>query len=269
MRNILITSGTPYRKYGKDLVDTFDEVVYTHGTLNLAQYNKYMDKTDRVTAFGGGEAIDIAKYIGAGADAEVVAIPTILSTDAMFTDATGYREDGTVKYVPTKKPDITFWNFERMLQAPGYLNAAGCADVLSGYIAVHEWKEKDGYNIEVANEMIDLITQLDPPTNVAGLRKLAQSLKREVELCEIVGNADPEEGNEHQIAYELENRLRDRNPPLVLPHGVLVATGILELSGWYDELCYDYMETKMRDLGMYSLVGYDDMVAEVVEEVMK
>ena len=62
-------------------------------------------KGEVVYGVGGGLAIDTAKYVASANELPLIAIPTILSTDAFLTDATGVRENGCVQYLPTKTPD--------------------------------------------------------------------------------------------------------------------------------------------------------------------
>ena len=45
-----------------------------------------------VYGIGGGLAIDTAKYVAAAKEMPLVAVPTLLSTDAFLTNATGVRE---------------------------------------------------------------------------------------------------------------------------------------------------------------------------------
>jgi glycerol-1-phosphate dehydrogenase [NAD(P)+] len=55
-----------------------------------------------------------------------------------------------------------------------------------------------------------------------GLKTLFDCLAMEVQLCNQVGHARPEEGSEHYFAYAVENEMGHG-----LPHGDLVGPGIL------------------------------------------
>jgi glycerol-1-phosphate dehydrogenase [NAD(P)+] len=211
-----------------------------------------------VVGAGGGVAVDVAKYIGAKNGIEVTAFPTILSTDAMYTSSTATRQEGTVIYVPTKKPDKVTLDFDLILKAPYRLNVAGWGDVLSIHTAVWDWKlaaEKTGetYDSETAQKALRLLDKVRRVDNKEGLMALDQCLKSEVELCDAIGSARPEEGSEHLLVYLIENYL---SKPY--PHGELVALGIYELSKvqgnrpqfiteLMDKICLKY---KPEDLGI-------------------
>ncbi len=55
-----------------------------------------------------------------------------------------------------------------------------------------------------------------------GLKALYDCLAMEVQLCNQIGHARPEEGSEHYFAYAVENEMGHG-----LPHGDLVGPGIM------------------------------------------
>ena len=59
-----------------------------------------------------------------------------------------------------------------------------------------------------------------------GLKSLYDCLAMEVQLCNQVGHARPEEGSEHYFAYVVEKHMGHG-----LPHGDLVGPGIMIMAG--------------------------------------
>jgi glycerol-1-phosphate dehydrogenase [NAD(P)+] len=185
---------------------------------------------DVVIGIGGGVAIDLAKFIGAKNEAKVIAFPTIISTDCIFTSSTAVREEGTVKYIPSKKPDELIIDYDLLLEAPYSLNVCGWGDVLSIHTALSDWRLSadmtgEKFDEEVAREAREILSRVCRVDTRKGLEALVECLRSEVKLCDRWGSARPEEGSEHLFVYLLENYL-DRSHP----HGELVALGIYEMS---------------------------------------
>jgi glycerol-1-phosphate dehydrogenase [NAD(P)+] len=185
---------------------------------------------DLVVGIGGGVAVDLAKLIGARNNARVIAFPTIISTDCIFTSSTAVREEGTVRYIPSKKPDELILDYDLLLEAPYRLNICGWGDILSIHTALFDWKLSaketgEAYDEEVAKQARRILSRACRVDSKDGLSTLIDCLRREVELCDRYGNSRPEEGSEHLFVYSLENYLKH-----LYPHGELVALGIQEMS---------------------------------------
>ncbi|MBL7199226.1 MAG: iron-containing alcohol dehydrogenase [Anaerolineae bacterium] len=190
-----------------------------------------------VYAVGGGLAADAAKYIAVRCDLPLVCLPTALSVDAFLTWASGVRQDGCVRYLETKAPDRLVIDYGVLAEAPPSIRAAGICDLLSIATGSWDWRfaEEQGKNPE-GMEYVPYVDQVaagilqgaldcaeaagrgDP----AGLKQLLDCLALEVQLCNQIGHARPEEGSEHYFAYAVENAMGAG-----LAHGDLVGPGIL------------------------------------------
>lgn len=190
-----------------------------------------------IYAIGGGLAVDAAKYVGAKFDVPIVCIPTVISVDAFLTWASGYRSDGCVKYMETKPPENVIVDFDIIRNAPLTIRSAGITDVLSIATGRNDWlyAHKAGRNPEgmdydaPVDDMIESILNaaIDCAASAgrgedAGLKRIFECLAMEVQLCNFIGHARPEEGSEHYFAYAAEEVLGKG-----LPHGDLVGPGIM------------------------------------------
>lgn len=218
---------------------------------------------DLVVGVGGGVAVDVAKFIGARNKARVIAFPTIISTDCIFTSSTAVREGGTVKYIPSKKPDELIVEYDLLLEAPYRLNVCGWGDILSIHTALWDWKlsaDETGekYDEGVAEQARNILSKACRVDSKEGLAMLIECLRCEVDLCDGFGNSRPEEGSEHLFVYSLENHLKQS-----YPHGELVALGIHEMSKLQkndvDKICkvMDDLELPYRtkDTGIYASIA--------------
>jgi glycerol-1-phosphate dehydrogenase [NAD(P)+] len=190
-----------------------------------------------VYAVGGGLAADAAKYLAAQRELPLTCLPTALSVDAFFTWASGVRQEGCVRYLETKPPDLLVVDFEILRAAPAAIRAAGICDLLSIATGSWDWRfaaERDmnppgmeyaphvdqvaAAILQGAYDCAAAAGQGDPD----GLKQLLDCLALEVQLCNQIGHSRPEEGSEHYFAYAVENQVGAG-----LTHGELVGPGIL------------------------------------------
>jgi len=193
-----------------------------------------------VYAVGGGLVADAAKYIAVKLDLPLVVLPTALSVDAFITAASGIRRDGCVYYIETKPPESLIIDLDVIATAPAWIRAAGITDVMSIATGSWDWKfaHEHGKNPPgmefiswVYNNAQSILSGVLDCAEAAGrgdregLKTLYDCLAMEVQLCNQVGHARPEEGSEHYFAYSVENLMGHG-----LPHGDLVGPGILVMS---------------------------------------
>jgi len=190
-----------------------------------------------VYSVGGGLTADAAKYISVCLNLPLVVLPTALSVDAFLTSASGVRRDGCVQYIPTKVPEQLILDLDVIARAPVWIRAAGITDVLSIATGSWDWKfaherRKNPAGMELIPWVYDNAqTILNGVFDCAeaagrgdhqGLKSLFDCLAMEVQLCNQIGHARPEEGSEHYFAYCAEQYTGSG-----WPHGNLVGPGIL------------------------------------------
>jgi len=183
-------------------------------------------------------AIDAAKYASWKKKKRLVSIPTILSVDAFTTPAAGIRRNHEVAYVGVASPDPLVIDFEVIRRAPPELNIAGIGDLLSMHTASFDWtyanlkgKSEFSYSkssIEKADQILQmlygLLGEIRENTD-KGLMAIVEGYIDLNTICLPAGHFRVEEGSEHYLFYELEERLKR---PFV--HGYIVGLGIYIMS---------------------------------------
>ena len=197
-------------------------------------------KSEIVFAVGGGLVADAAKYLAAKLGLPLIVLPTALSVDAFITAASGIRRDGCVYYIETKPPETLILDLDVVAAAPAWIRAAGITDVMSIATGCWDWKlaHERGQNpagmefipwvYENAQSILNGVLDCAEAAGRGdkdGLKTLYDCLAMEVQLCNQVGHARPEEGSEHYFAYSVENLVGHG-----LPHGDLVGPGIIIMS---------------------------------------
>ena len=241
-REAVVLTTEPAWKAVKGIEINPHQLIYVEGnTAETMAALADICEGETVYGIGGGLAIDTAKYVASANELPLIAIPTILSTDAFLTDATGVRENGCVQYRPTKAPDTVIVDMDMLCNAPAAMRASGAADVLSIATALWDWQEAEKMGENPSDQHITpqavaigetlLQTLLENAREIGngtpkGLKLLLDLLCMEVQLCHLCGHSRVEEGSEHYFTYALERHLTSVNTRNLL-HGELVALGIL------------------------------------------
>ena len=114
-------------------------------TSQEAEYNRNMveslPKTRFVLGIGGGIALDAAKYVAWKNEAELITIPTIVSTGAIFQASFPERQAGRTKSLPDiKVPQMVLLDTDVIRAAPPHLNAAGMAECICWLAQLASWQ---------------------------------------------------------------------------------------------------------------------------------
>jgi glycerol-1-phosphate dehydrogenase [NAD(P)+] len=195
------------------------------------------DRAEVVVGFGGGTALDTAKYLAWKRGLPLVQIPTITSVDAGFTDAIGVRSEGRVRYVGAIIPEEVVLDIDLIRSAPARLNRAGIGDVLSCHTGLHDWRAAVGagegvaWNDAAADLGLTLLAELDSMVadirdcTPDGIRWLADCYRRIGAACAALGHSRFEEGSEHFWAYAYEHATGVHHV-----HGELISFAVVALA---------------------------------------
>jgi len=237
---VIFTMEIPWKVTRDKLGKNPEKVVFVE-SVEEDWLNKEIDNMpdcDAVVGIGGGQAVDAAKYMSWKKGIRLVTIPTVLSVDAFVTTAAGIRRDHKVVYVGESTPDPLIIDYDIIRTAPKQLNIAGIGDLLSCHTASFDWKYahsmgKSEYpyseeNVKVARSIIDRLESILPAIREnedEGLKSIIEGYMQLNNICLPAGHWRIEEGSEHYLFYELEERLKR---PFI--HGNIIGLGIYILS---------------------------------------
>ncbi|MHC4204565.1 MAG: iron-containing alcohol dehydrogenase [Planctomycetota bacterium] len=232
---IIYTQKVPWELYGSRFALSPVKTV-TIEEVSLESLNALLNNPadfDTAIAFGGGLAIDAAKYIAWKTGKRFIAVPTAISADVSVCRAVAVREDFKVRYIGDKMPDQLIIDFDIIQSAPAHINRGGVCDILSCYTALKDWEISntetgEAIDLQTVEKTQSLLSRLfahqKEIRNVTedGIKFLIEGYIEEVRLCEEYGSPRPEEGSEHFFAYNLEYLMRRG-----FLHGNIVSLGVV------------------------------------------
>lgn len=194
--------------------------------------------SDTVVAVGGGQAMDMGKYIAWKRGCRLINVPTIVSTNAYVTQSVGVRNAGKVEYIGEVTPELVIVDYDLIRSAPVELNIAGCGDILSIHTASFDWvlahiagKDVHTYVPEAAERAKGLVRRLYNAADDIrmqtdeGIQTIVECYLEINDICIPLGHYRAEEGPEHFFAYNVEY-LTGRT----FVHGWIVGLGIQLMS---------------------------------------
>jgi glycerol dehydrogenase-like iron-containing ADH family enzyme len=194
-------------------------------TLDMRTLEGLLDElpaAGSVIGLGGGQAVDVAKFIAWRRRLPLFQVPTAMTVNAPFGHRSGLRRDGIVRYVGFSVPQAVYVDFDVIASAPAGLNRAGVGDILCYHTAHLDWalthrlgKDEprwpyDERLVAAARERPDsVLGALDDIHDVTdhGIRTLMEAHRWGGDTFHASGwNPRHIEGVEHFFFYNLERR---------------------------------------------------------------
>lgn len=193
---------------------------------------------DTVLAVGGGQAIDFGKYLAWKRGCRLVTVPTVISVNAFATPKAAVRRQHRVDYVGHASPDPLVIDYDLIRTAPAQLNIAGVGDILSIHTATFDWetamragRDAHGFSADDVRRARQIVQSIEDnvaeirDTTDRGLQTLIDAYLRINTICLPADHYRTEEGSEHFVFYELEERLGRS-----FIHGHIVGLGVYLMS---------------------------------------
>ncbi|SEH40062.1 glycerol-1-phosphate dehydrogenase [NAD(P)+] [Halopenitus malekzadehii] len=236
-RPLVVTSPTPNELAGDrvraQLTDPETAVV---DDASFSAVEEVVDVAEAVdpgylVALGGGKPIDTAKMAAHRLGVGFVSVPTAASHDGIVSGRSSIPEGDTRHSVAADPPLAVVADTELLADAPWELTTAGCADIISNYTAVKDWRlarrlrnveysEYAGALSEMTAELLVASADSIKPGLEESSWLVAKALVSSGVAMSIAGSSRPASGAEHLISHQL-----DRIAPDKALHGHQVGVG--------------------------------------------
>lgn len=196
-------------------VDTFLVEGTTIREVLAVEQKLASSKTRVLFAVGGGSKIDVAKLGSFRIGIPFISVPTTVSHDGIAGPLASIKGFEKPYSIMAQAPSAIIADTEVIGLAPWRSVVSGCADVISKFTAVRDWKlahaEKGEYYGEYAASLAlmsaKLVTQNAQhiqPGDEEGLRVILEALISCGVAMSIAGSSRPASGSEHLFSHALD-----------------------------------------------------------------
>jgi glycerol-1-phosphate dehydrogenase [NAD(P)+] len=174
---------------------------------------KHLDPgVEAVIGFGGGKALDVAKYIASLARLPYFAVATSLSNDGICSPQSSLTIENHRRSLPSGMPFGVVIDTEICRQAPKNLWLSGVGDLAAKFAAVTDWKLAFHAQGDPVDDFAVLLSDASiyqfmarPECDLEGMRLLGTSLLLNGIAMSISGSSRPASGSEHLISHALDS----------------------------------------------------------------
>ena len=166
---------------------------------------------DAIIGFGGGKALDVAKYIAFLLRLPYLSVPTSLSNDGFCSPQSSLTFDGQRRPLPSAMPFGVILDTAVCLNAPEILWYSGVGDLVSKFTAVTDWKLAFHATGTPVDDFAALLSDASvyqflarPKRDIGGMTLLGTALLLNGISMSICGSSRPASGSEHLISHALD-----------------------------------------------------------------
>jgi glycerol-1-phosphate dehydrogenase [NAD(P)+] len=169
---------------------------------------------DFVVGAGGGKVIDMGKLVATKRQVPFVSVPTAPSHDGIASERVTIHTENEKASVRADAPVGVVADIRILRSAPYRLIASGCADAVSNYTAVHDWKlgrNRGEYYSEYAASLsllaADIVmgsAEMIRVREERGIRNLVEALVSSGIAMSMVDSSRPASGAEHMFSHALD-----------------------------------------------------------------
>jgi glycerol-1-phosphate dehydrogenase [NAD(P)+] len=199
----------------------------------IALFRNSPRNVDAIIGFGGGKALDVAKYIAYLCQLPYLSVPTSLSNDGFCSPQSSLTIGERRHPLPSAMPFGVVLDTAVCLNAPEILWHSGVGDLVSKLTAVTDWKMAFHATGTAVDDFAALLSDASvyqflarPKHDIEGMKLLGTALLLNGIAMSICGSSRPASGSEHLISHAL-----DRVSERLRLHGlqVGVATYLISL----------------------------------------
>jgi glycerol-1-phosphate dehydrogenase [NAD(P)+] len=210
-KNVLVADSTTKKIAGGKIAGMLGSEIFIASNNALEDVSRLAGKEcSFMIACGGGTVNDITKLASFRRKIPYINIPTSASHDGIASPQASLKGDKPVS-VKAQCPLGVIADTRILENAPKRLNAAGCADVISNYTAVLDWKLANKEKGEYYGDYAATLSEMSANIVMGNAGKIHKNISILVEALissgvaiGIAGSSRPCSGSEHLFSHALD-----------------------------------------------------------------
>ena len=200
---------------------------------SVKMVEKKLEDVSLVLGVGGGKVIDVAKMASTNAGLLFMSIPTAASHDGIASPLASIRNFKGLVSLTAQSPIGVIADTDIIRNAPFKLLTSGCADIISNYTAIKDWKLAQRLQNEKYSESAAALSLMTAKLIIKSANAIKKGLEESTRLVvkslfsssmaiSIAGSSRPASGSEHKFSHAL-----DKIAPKTCLHGEQCGVGTI------------------------------------------
>ncbi|MDL2246856.1 NAD(P)-dependent glycerol-1-phosphate dehydrogenase [Methanobrevibacter sp. OttesenSCG-928-K11] len=223
-KNALVVTGhNTYDIGGKIAIESLEDKGFSVDLIkvkdaDIESVSKVQEKSEDfsfILGIGGGKVIDVAKIASNNEGMYFMSMPTTASHDGIISPLASIKNPNGSTSMEAQAPIGVIADTNIIANAPFRLLSAGCADIISNFTAIKDWKLakrlKNEYFSESAASLSEMSAELITKSSGSIKPGLEESTRIVVKTLfssgmaiSIAGSSRPASGSEHKFSHALD-----------------------------------------------------------------
>ncbi len=207
---------------------------------SIKKVEKKLENISLVLGIGGGKVIDVAKMASTNAGLLFMSIPTAASHDGIASPLASIKNSKGSVSLTAQSPIGVIADTNIIRNAPMQLLTSGCADIISNYTAIKDWKLAKRLQNENYSESAAALSLMTAKLIIKSADTIKEGLEESARLVvkslfssgvaiSIAGSSRPASGSEHKFSHAL-----DKIAPKSCLHGEQCGVGTIMMMSLHD-----------------------------------
>lgn len=220
---VVVSGNYTFKVAGNYVIEALEKADFGVDSINVSDasmdsVNAVCDKIDNasvVLGVGGGKIIDVAKLASTNSGVHFLSVPTTASHDGIASPMASIKEEKSSVSFKAQSPLAVVVDTNIIKNSPFKLLSSGCADIVSNYTAIKDWRLAKRLRNERFSESAAALSEMTAKIIIKSSDSIKEGLEESARIVvkalfssgmaiSIAGSSRPASGSEHLFAHALD-----------------------------------------------------------------